>query len=76
MIAGARFTYTETEFSSYLGDDLYGTQRYEIIDKDTVLFYPPNGNGMSWFSWNNRIKKSGRTGKMKPVNKYWTFVDD
>ena len=75
MTAGARFNYTDTEFTSYLGDAWYGTQKYDIIDKDTVFINPPNGNGMSWFSYNT-FKRSGRTGKMRPVNGSWTFVDD
>ena len=77
MTAGGPFTYTDTDLAMFIGsyDYYHGTQKYEIIDKDTVLFLPPY-DGMSYLSWNNRIKRSGRTGKMLPVNRHWTFVDD
>ena len=76
MTAGAHFTYTDTEFTSYRSDGtIRGTQRYDIIDNDTVYFYPTNGNGMSWF-WDYTFKRSGRTGRILPVNGSYTFVDD
>jgi hypothetical protein len=77
MTGGGPYSYTETEFTMWVGsyNTYHGTQRYEIIDKDTVLFYPPH-DGMSYFSWNNRIKRSGRTGRIVPLNGAYTFVDD
>ena len=74
MTSGGRFTYTDTDLSMWIGNTYHGTQRYEIIDKDTIFVYPPH-DGMSYLS-NIRLKGTGRTGKMLPVNRHWTFVDD
>ena len=82
MTGGSKFTYTDTHFTQY-----QGTQRYSIIDKDTIYFHynndDPSGisSGMSWLL-SVVLKKSGRKGHMEAVQwngtsgGYYHFVDD
>jgi len=84
MVGGGLFTYTNTHISMYLSDDdshLHGTQRYTVIDKDTVYFHyiddDPSGISERYSHILGVIlKRSWRKGRIKKIDRTPTFVDD
>jgi hypothetical protein len=82
MLNGCNFNCTNTHITWFRQDEsIMGVQRYTMIDKDTIYLHfindDPSGisYGMS-YNTNIIIKKSGRTGKVHPVDGSYTFVDD
>ena len=74
--ANGAFSYTKTHITW-----LRTTQRYTVIDKDTVFFHmiydDPSGISKGYSQFVDKIlKKTDRKGHMEHINGYWLFVDD
>ena len=76
MIDGGEFIFDDNTFTTRPGGNFESTYYYTVIDNDTIYIDDIINRANSLFFREMTLKRSGRTGRMLPVDRSWTFVDD
>jgi hypothetical protein len=76
MFNGGEFIFDDNTFTTRPGSNFESTLYYTVIDNNTIYIDDIKNQANSPLWRETTLKRSGRTGRMLPVDRSWTFVDD